>query len=319
MPIYKIHKFLIIDSEIELFPSTFAVDRDAGKIDLKIQVKNDEFFDLDLNNHFELMPGIYCSADCGSLISKFPFLGFDCSLRVEGLNIGENLTLSINPKYKFVTRHLIRMPVSSLFPLEHFLKLTLARLLEAQGAQLIFGAAASINDKSFLIASFGSMGKTTLLLELHKRLGDKLKILGDDTCIAYRDKLYSYPQDVRVRGKGSKFFHLEKFVSPEELFPNSIVDELAITHMFFLERSSIKKIRTLEPKDAFRQFKALQSKTLPISFERHNAGLSYISRKFQPNIPVETNYEFMSRCRFTSVKGNLENQADTIMEIIHGK
>ena len=56
------------------------------------------------------------------------------------------------------------------------------------------------------------MGKTTLLLELHKRLGDKLKILGDDTCIAYRDKLYSYPQDVRVRGKGSKFFHLEKFV-----------------------------------------------------------------------------------------------------------
>ena len=131
MPIYKIHKFLIIDSEIELFPSTFAVDRDAGKIDLKIQVKNDEFFDLDLNNHFELMPGIYCSADCGSLISKFPFLGLIARSKLKA-SILEKIDPKHKSKYKFVTRHLIRMPVSSLFPLEHFLKLTLARLLEAK-------------------------------------------------------------------------------------------------------------------------------------------------------------------------------------------
>ena len=184
--------------------------------------------------------------------------------------------LVMNSGYRDFTRKFVRIPISSFFPLEHFIKLFIGLTLYQKGATFVFGAGFSCNNTNFLVASFGSRGKTTLTLDTYNLYPNNYKYLSDDTCILYDGKLWGYPQDLRIRGKGSKFFHLEKFVNPSVIVKDSILPNFKPNYAIFLEHAKTREVSNISTQNVIAKLHSTNNKTLPFTFERHLAALDYL-------------------------------------------
>jgi len=174
------------------------------------------------------------------------------------------------------TRKLLRIPLSSVFPLEHFLKLIVGKILQQKKAAFVFCAGFSLKRKNFLVASFGSMGKTTLTLEIDRLLSKDFKYLSDDTCIIFDGKVLGYPQDIRIRGKGSKFFHFEKFYPPSVIIKSELISSFIPDHIVFLEHSNKCKNYSLSEKVCVSKLHSINNKIFPYGFERNISALDYL-------------------------------------------
>jgi hypothetical protein len=275
--IYNIHNILLIKSELDLFPSSFKTKNVNGKLDLIVSLKPNSYFEMQLQYYDEIMPGIYYLKEEDQMISVISIFGYKLLLSVQNLLRADHPTLvTMNNNYKLFTRKLLRVPLSSIFPLEHFLKLIVGTILHQKKATFVFCAGFSLRSKNFLIASFGSMGKTTLTLEIDKLETNDFKYLSDDTCIIFDGKVWGYPQDIRVRGKGFKFFHLEKFHPPSSVINSELISSFNPDHIVFLEHSEKYKKYSISDRVSVGKLHSVTNKIFPYGFERNLAALDYL-------------------------------------------
>ena len=185
---YNIHDMLFIESELDLFPSSFKTVNMNKKLDLIVSLKPNSYFQIKKKNYVEIMPGIYYLKEEDHMISTITIFGFPLYLSVKNLIKHDCPTIvSMNNNYKMFTRKFLKIPLSSVFPLEHFLKLIVGKILNQKKAAFILCAGFSFKNSNFLVTSFGSMGKTTLTLEMDRLLSKDFKYLSDDTCIISED------------------------------------------------------------------------------------------------------------------------------------
>ena len=244
--------------------------------DLKIQICEDSFFLDHFNPAAEIMPGIFFQKKENLLISKIPLFRFKCFLAIKDFDQEEGIILSMNKSFIYLTQNIIRLPFSSLFPFEHFLKLLIGLVLLKKEAVMVISAAFRFMEKNFMISAFGGIGKTTLTLNAYKKGHPGFKFLSDDTCLLYNHEVYGFPQKIRERYGGPIYFSKLKYSDPTSVVGNCLDQNFTPDHLVFLERSNHLEVELLDPKSALNRLFSITDKILPYRFERHIAALNYI-------------------------------------------
>ena len=209
---YNIHNILKISSELpRMFPSEFVSDFESSP-DLIIKIG--KFWD-NKNEFKEIFPGIYSSYEQKKLFASFSFLG----KKIEyGMIFKDNsMELYLDKSYIFFSKYILKIPISSLFPLEHLIKLITQVQLLKKGYSFFISAGIEKNGEVLLISSPGGMGKsaaTTRLISENEGLG----FLGDDTLITDGLNVFSYPRDIRIRKKGTPFLSINQNIAPGKYF-----------------------------------------------------------------------------------------------------
>jgi len=274
---YNIHDILLLESSREILPPPFMVHEEFERPpDLKIQIREDSFFLDKFDSAAEIMPGIFFRKKENLLVSRIPIFGFKCFLAIKDFDQEEGVILSMNKSFVYLTQNIIRLPFSSLFPLEHFLKLLIGLVLLKKEAVMVISAAFRFREKNFMISAFGGIGKTTLTLEAYKKGDPEFKFLSDDTCLLYNRRVYSFPQKIRERCGGPIYFSKLKYSNPTSIVGNCLNQNFIPDYLVFLERSNNFEIECIDPKSALYRLSSITDKILPYRFERHIAALDYI-------------------------------------------
>jgi len=274
---YNFHNLLYVKSQLDILPSYFYCQQKQDKLpDLIIAIQQNDYFASMLPTANQIMPGIYFNEQNNILISKITLFGFQCFLSIKDFNKKQNTIVSINQNYIRFTKHIIRIPISSIFPIEHFIKLIINLAFLKKGAVMVLASGFHYKGKNFLISSFGCMGKTTLTMNVFNKQPSEFKLLSDDTCLFYKQKVFGYPQKIRMRGKGTTFFNINKHVEPTKYFKISIINSFKPDFLIFLEHSNRNHVNTLDTPNAIHRLRTISDKLFPLSFERNIAALNYI-------------------------------------------
>lgn len=270
---YNIHNFLTIKSDVGfIFPDEFLISSDVILPDIEINVlKCSDFHELIIfsSDSREVSPGIWINRGDNFVFSKISLFGFDVFVKIIFAAKG-NIIIYLSDSYLLIDKYLLKMPFSSFFPLEHFLKIIMQVVLLRKGYSQIIFAGLEINNSSILITSFPGIGKTTTYLEL-LRLNKKYKYLGDDTLITDGVNIFSYPKNMRIRKIGTPFFSINKSISPRNYFSNlNKKAKISIaTKLFFLEKGFCDdKIFKISNIDAINKYGSIKNKLMPLGFER---------------------------------------------------
>lgn len=274
---YNIHDILFLESQYDLLPLPFLVHKEFDRTpDLRIQIREDSFFLDHFDSAAEIMPGIFFQKRENQLISKIQIFQFKCFLAIRDFDKEGGVILSMNKPFITLTQNIIRQPFSSLFPLEHFLKLMIGLVLLKKEAVLVISAAFRFLEKNFMISAFGGIGKTTLTLNAYQKGYPGFRFLSDDTCILYNGQVYGFPQKIRERCSGPIYFSKLKYSNPISVFGNCLNQKFIPDYLVFLERSNGLETENLDPKSASIRLTSITDKILPYPFERHIAALDYI-------------------------------------------
>ncbi|MCX6744393.1 MAG: hypothetical protein NTX82_02620 [Candidatus Parcubacteria bacterium] len=264
---YNIYNFLNVMSNIKgLFPSTFITDANNYS-DLNISIDKTIIHSLLKQEATEIMPGIYVLKGGSKILAQFKILGI--TIAILATFHGEQIALQFSPSFYQLSRIILKMPIASLFPLEHFVKLiTQILLLKKKYSFIIAAGLMTKSHQSILLSSFGGIGKTTTCLKLFDSAAD-YSLLGDDTLITDGQKIWSYPKNFRLRKLGNVFFSLEKNISPEQQFPGKKIGGVAWPkYLFLLEKGPANTVQPITAAQASVKFLAIQNKILNLYAER---------------------------------------------------
>ncbi len=274
---YNIHGILTVESEIPLLPPSFQVTGETrGQTDLRFRYQEDATFEKILENAAEIMPGVFFNTEQNTLVSKWAPFGFKFFLAIRDFDQESGTEISINRRFARFMRKVVRIPLSSLFPLEHFMKLMVGLALFKKDTIMILAAGFRLKEKNFLVTSFGGIGKTRLTLEAHKQYPAEFSFLSDDTCLLNDGRVFGYPQMIRNRLGSSAFYSRERYTSPRQVMGEAFGDSFKPDQMVFLERSFSNEACFLSREVTFKRFKAINNKTFPYGFERLGAALDFI-------------------------------------------
>jgi len=262
---FKIHNILKVKANVKgIFPSNF-LSADENFSDLEIVCNKKLNIEQFRNSLWEIMPGIYRVEGENIVISQFKILGIKIVIKLEFKK--DKIIVEFTPSYKYVSRMILKMPIASLYPLEHFLKLVTQIQLLKKGYSFIITAGIVNDGKAILVSGFGGMGKTSTWKEILKS-NDKYKYLGDDTILTDGNRLYSYPKPLRIREFGSVFFAYENHVDPKCLLKNKVANNCELEKIIFLERGKLNRIKSISKEESTYRIKAINSKIMPLLSER---------------------------------------------------
>ncbi len=274
---YNIHGILSVESEIPLLPPSFHTDDEKGmEADLSFTFEQDNAFENLLKSATEIMPGVFFNTEQNTLVSRWVPFGFKFFLAVCDFDKPSGTKILINKRFARFLRKVVRVPLSSLFPLEHFMKLMVGLALFKKNAIMILAAGFRLKEKNFLVTSFGGIGKTRLTLDAHKQYPAEFSYLSDDTCLLKEGSVYGYPQLIRNRLGSSAFYSKERYTSPGQVVGGSMCESFKADQIVFLERSINNDAFSLNRETAMRRLNAINQKTFPYGFERISAALDYL-------------------------------------------
>ncbi|QPJ61187.1 MAG: hypothetical protein G3M70_04500 [Candidatus Nitronauta litoralis] len=274
---YNIHGILSVESEIPLLPPSFRTEGETEvEADLTFRFEQDNAFENMLRSTTEMMPGVFFNTEQNTLISRWAPFGFNFFLAVCDFDKPSGTKILINKRFARFLRKIVRVPLSSLFPLEHFMKLMVGLALFKKEAIMILAAGFRLKEKNFLVTSFGGIGKTRLTLEAHKQYPAEFDYLSDDTCILNEGRVFGYPQLIRNRLGRSAFYSRERYTTPDQVMGDSICDSFKPDQIVFLERGLVNDAFSLNRETAMRRLNAINKKTFPYGFERISAALDYL-------------------------------------------
>jgi len=274
---YQIHSFATVASELALFPPSLQCGP-KPKADVSFRFEDScKYYEDRLHHAVEVMPGVFFCESHDTIITRLRLLGCALYLSIKGFGT-DSLQVVFNQKYVFFSRKIVRLPLSSFFPLEHFLKLVLNAYLSRKGISMLLAAGMRYSDKNILLSAFGGIGKTTTCLNLMR--SPNSLFLADDTVLLHEGRAHSYPQKIRIRKIGGAFAAYEKYKNPAELFEGRMVDSFVPNVCFLLERSVTNKVVSVDPASCRNRLAAITHKVLPLNFERILGALTYV---YQPD------------------------------------
>ena len=149
-----------------------------------------------------------------------------------------SMELYLDKSYIFFSKYILKIPISSLFPLEHLIKLiTQVQLLK--------------KGYSFFISA-------------------GLGFLGDDTLITDGLNVFSYPRDIRIRKKGTPFLSINQNIAPGKYFGKNYLkkEKGNPIALFFIEHGDLDESKPITKEEATKKAVAINDKILMLKTER---------------------------------------------------
>jgi len=187
--------------------------------------------------------------------------------------------------------------------------LPLFYLLQSQGFIILHGSAVTRNDEGYLFLGANHVGKTTLALSLV--YGHDFKFLADDFLLIRDNRLYSFPEKVRlspytlsllpIKAEGHPIYSKYHLCLPEE----KLTRFTQPTKIFFLHTSSTAKIQRIDAELALGQVEAFHNYLhefpqysylafLPRSLQAHETCdryATFLANKSLYNLYLSPNYD----------------------------
>ena len=282
---YNIHDLLEVKSSFDDYISKCFLshtDTPAPDVILKVANSNDLF---DSDHYLQIAPGLFYSDEQDSIVSTFKLLNLKFSWKLKGLS-ARPTEISLSPAYEAVSRRLLKVPVSTVFPVYHYIKLVLQLQLLSKDRAFIIGSCfkPSKSKESLILSASGSMGKTRTVLDLVEQIGGEF--LSDDTLIVDKDKILAYPTPVRVRKRGWEVLSREKYISEASLLDTcgTWQKPQTVGGLFFLESGApVSGICHISHEQALNRLLAINRKTLPYYMERTVLAYAYMNPSFSLN------------------------------------
>ncbi|MCM8770298.1 MAG: hypothetical protein NC936_00305 [Candidatus Omnitrophica bacterium] len=295
---YNIHGILKVNSNFKgILPDCFLTNKELENPDIilrlvkKVEVSSDRRI-------IQIAPGLFYDEGNDLVVSLFNLGGFNMGWTLKGL-LKERTEVFVSSAY----RRFVQMPVSTVHPLNDYIKFILQIRLILKGYSFLLGGSfrPKNSDYAAVISSSGGMGKTTTILNLIKKTG--AEFLSDDTSIISKDKVYSYPSPLRKRVFGSLILGYCRNIPVEKiLLPNVIrKDSLNARFIFFLERSRKNEILLIDSISALNKIISINRKIIPYSTERSILGYFYKENQYNINNLIKKEEDILK-----SFLGNLK-------------
>ncbi len=276
---YNIHGLVTVKcNRNDYFPEYFLAN-DTTNPDLILNVSNRN--PSILKDFCQIGTDIFCSTANRQVFSKINILGLKGMLTIKNL-IGTLTEATINGRYPFLGKTLLKVPVSTAFPDKAFAQMLLhvKLLLKNRTFMVASGFKPANQNSATLVSSMGGMGKTSAIFNALETIGGKY--LGDDMVIVdAKGTVYAYPKPVRIR-RFSSIFSLESYKHPEQILrsKDAIAESCPIGNVLLLERGATDKITSIGSTDASRKLLVITRKLLPYYMERTILAYSYMDTSF---------------------------------------
>lgn len=278
MKYYQVKNIFKVQTDLGgIFPDEYEI-AEGNRYDLSVVVNKNLVSNKVVGS--EVMPGIFVSRPDSKVTAVIKIFGK--KVRIDTKFKHASIEVQFSPGYLWISRYVLKMPVSGFFPMEHYLKLLTQVTLLKKGFSYVIAGGVVDGESALLFSSFGGMGKTTLWQELLKS-NPKMKYLGDDTLISDGRTVYGYPKQVRARKFGSVFLGVESHENPSKLVGNKFISEKRPDRFVFLERgkTDIKKISANE---AYVKLRSINRKIMPLFAERTIMAAEYAGFINSPNL-----------------------------------
>jgi hypothetical protein len=274
----------------------------------------------------QISPDLYYLPEKDEVISKINILGLKAFFSIQ--NLSQTPTkVYISPEYRLLSKTLLTMPISTVFPDQAFIQMIIHIKLLKKGYTFLIGSCLELadSDSAILISSMGGMGKTLTLLKLLEEGG---KYISDDMVIINsKGQVYSYPKPIRIRQiKGT--ISLESYKTPTQILGPKIKmkDTSNIGIICFLERGTKNEIETLEKSEAKRKILIITRKLLPYYMERTILAYSYMNSSFDVYELMFTESKIIEKfvenckcCIVRSQSGNPKSYVNLIRGVINDR
>ena len=276
MYIYKIHNFLNVKTNLkEILPPVFRSNNDEKPCQLEILFINNFKHKLSIEKLTEIAPGMYIDYPKQLVISKFSLGGKNIEARLH-FSTGKT-TFQFNSLYYYLSKYILKIPMSSFYPIEHLIKLIIQTILLKKGYSFIISAGLIIKNTPILLTSFGGIGKTLTTINLMKNNSSSI-FFSDDTLITDGTKIYSYPSIIRVRKLGNPILSIEQFINPQDVLNINLKSNITMKPkiLFFLEKGSKNRIYKITSTQAKLRYKSICNKILNVKAERMHLTANYL-------------------------------------------
>lgn len=275
---YSIHDILNINTNVKgLLPESFLDPK-------KVQGKNHDL-SIIKDNHFPISnslttigPALFYDETDNSIITKFSFMGIESKIKLKNLS-SQNTVIYFNQSYSTISKHILKIPISSLYPINHLIKLVIQIKLLQKNHSFLIGAGLKIGKHKIIISGFGNMGKTQTTLKLLEKT-DTAQFLSEDTLITDGKTVFSYPQKMRIRKGKNLILNREKHLSSDSLIKNKSIKSFAPSHIFILERNNKEKFFSISKRETYHKISSINKKTNPYLSERLILATQYVNSKF---------------------------------------
>jgi len=196
--------------------------------------------------------------------------------------LGTPTKLSFNKNYKTISNTLLKLPISTLYPLNAYLQMIIHLKLILLGHTFLPGASFIPDGKTraFILASLGGMGKTTALVDFLKKYHGKF-ISDDMIIINSNGDVLSYPKPMRIRKRTLGPFSSEKYVSVEKVINSENIAQSSKVHaLCILEYGEEGGIFPVDKIEMSKKILAISRKLLPYYMERTITSYSYMDPDF---------------------------------------
>ena len=175
----------------------------------------------------------------------------------------------------------------------------------------------SLQEETVVVAGFGSVGKTTLYLDLQKHFDDsEFQGLCDDTIIISNTGVTAFPQHHRLRRRGNLVLNKEVQMPMRERKENRFVT-LKPDLLIVLQEDSKPSVRELTKDDAKRRMLIIQNKTFPLLFERHIAAFSFCNTQFMKNLcSTEEHLQIFDEAQTILISDEKKNFAPKVRQLL---
>jgi hypothetical protein len=291
---YDIHGLVTLQcNRKDYFPDYFLTNKATANPDLMLYISNKN---PNIPANFsQIGTDIFCSNENDQVFSKINLLGFRGMLTLKNLT-GKPTEATVNNNYSFLSKTLLKVPMSTAFPDKAFAQMILhIKLLLKNHTFIVASCFQPKNqDKATLISSIGGMGKTSAIFQALNTFGGKY--LADDMVIINGNgTIYAYPKPVRLRHITSAI-SLETYRNPAQILGSRdlVANSSPVGNLLLLERGNQNKITPLDSNEASKKILVITRKLLPYYMERTILAYSYMNSSFNLSNFLDTESQLQS-------------------------
>ncbi len=270
--IYNIHNFLTVKSDIDLRLNYFRKEEDLSKYNLII--KEVPYKRIDKSKFQQIAHGLYYSKDANEIVSNLNILGLRVSWSIKNL-LQENTQFEFSSSYKFISQHVFKVPVSSVYQLEPLVKMIMQMKLLAKKCMFVAGGMVVSKDKGIILTGTYGSGKTTTILSLMDNTD--CQFICDDLMIISGDQIYNFPSMIKIRKYNLASVSIHKFLDPAEEYKDRISEKFkGYPDVYFLEQSSSNCIEEVNAEIGVEKLCVINNKIVPYFNERLLSFVPYV-------------------------------------------
>lgn len=325
---YDIHGLLKVGTDITGYVPDYFREPSVRNLDLLLS-SGTSSPEILTETCTKIAHGLYCCEYEKLVVSTISLLAFKATWAVKRL-LGKPTEVYISPTYRMLSKTLLKMPISTVFPDHAFIQMIMHIKLLYNAHTFLVGACFEPNDTTpaIIISSMGDIGKTSTIFQALKEIGGKY--LSDDMIIVNKEgTVFSYPKPIRIRRINVPLVALERYVDPIQIVGSKerIKRESKAGTLCFLEHATENEVKPLDREDALAKVLAINRKLLPYFMERTLLAYSYMNPQFSLSKIMQKEAEilrqllkhvdcYVLKCSLKNPKGYVELLRNLINEHI---